>query len=430
MNGSPPPVARNFKLHSTRLIDRYIMTETLKPLLASLAVVLVALLMERLLRLFDLLANHGGPFDMVVRLVANLVPHYLGLALPAAFFISMFVVVARMGEDNELDALQSAGLSVPRIARSFLALGAVLMAFSILLFGYLQPYGRYGYSAVFHLVVNAAWDATVPQSTFVDAGDGLTISADMVDVTGRRLEKVFVQQDRDNGEVWVTTATTGALAATADRQRVLMTLRDGVQIRVLPDGRRQVLQFGELTLDRPFRLVTEPFRERGGSERELTITELWSEMHDPQSILVRSRVEAEFHARLARSLSLPLLPLLAVPMGMAAKRARRGQGIALATLILIVYHHLVQLGESLGDVGRVPPVIGVWVPFGLFCLLCGWLFHRAEVRPGENPFAALFDAIDAAGAFVRRLIPRRRRKGGGTETGTGGPGGAPGGTQP
>lgn len=397
-------------INSTRLIDRYILRETLKPLMASLLVVLIALLMERLLRLFDLMANHGGPFDLVVKLAANLIPHYLGLALPAAFFISMFIVVARLGEDNELDALQTAGLSVPRIARAWLGMGAVLMVFSIIIFGFLQPYGRYGYRAIYHLVVNAAWDATVPQSTFVDAGDGVTISADMVDATGRRLEKVFVQQERPDGEKWITTAATGALAASDDRQRVLLTLRDGVQVRVLTDGRPQVLAFGELTLDRPFRLITEPYRARGSNERELTSVELWREMHDPQSVLPRGKLVAEFHGRLARALSLPLLPLLAVPMGMAAKRARRGQGIALAALILVLYQHFVQLGESLADVGRVPVAVGIWVPFALFCALCGWLFHRADVRPGENPFASLFDAIDAATSFLGRLIPRRRKK--------------------
>lgn len=411
MSSAPLPADRREQLNSTRLIDRYILAETTKPLVASLVVVLIALLMERLLRLFDLLANHGGPFDMVIRLIANLVPHYLGLALPAAFFISMFIVVARMGEDNELDALQTAGLSVPRIARSFLALGFGLMVFSIILFGYLQPFGRYGYSAIYHMVVNAAWDATVPEGTFVDAGDGVTISADFVDFTGRRLSKVFVQQDRDNGEKWVTTAVAGTLAATDDRARVLLTLHQGVQVRMMPDGRRQVMEFAELKLDKPFNMVTEPFRDRGGSERELTITELWSEMHDPQSILPYSKLASEFHARLARAVSLPLLPLLAVPMGMAAKRARRGQGIAVATFILILYHHLIQMGESLGDVGRVPPVLGIWVPFALFCVLCAWLFHRADVRPGENPFAAMFDAIDSATARLVRLLPKRRKSG-------------------
>src|SRR5262245_42825054 len=119
----------------TRLIDRYIMRETLRPLSGALAVVLTALILERLLRLFDLMANRGGPIEQILKMAANLVPYYLGLALPAAFFISIFVVVAKLGGDNEFDALQSTGLSVRRISRPFLWLGLSLAVFSLLLYG-------------------------------------------------------------------------------------------------------------------------------------------------------------------------------------------------------------------------------------------------------------------------------------------------------
>jgi lipopolysaccharide export system permease protein len=409
---APPMRVVPASLGRPRLLDRYILREALKPLMASLTVVLIALLMERLVRLFDLLAHHGGPFGLVLQLAANLIPHYLGLALPAAFFISIFVVVARMGEDNELDALQACGLSTARFARSFLGLGTGLALFSVLLFGFMQPYSRYAYSALYNLVVNASWDATVPQGTFVDAGEGVTITADRVDHTGRYLAKVFVHQKRPDGQFWLTTAASGALAASSDRQRLLLTLRDGVQVRILPDGRQQSLRFDELKLDRHFQLETQPFRPRGGSERELTLPELWQEMHDPASPLSHYRLASEFHARLSRAMSLPLLPLLAVPMGMAAKRARRGQGIAVAAIILILYHHTVQLGESLGDLGRVEPLYGIWVPYGLFALLCGWLFRRAQTRPGDNPFSALFEQMDTAIQAVRRLLPHRRKPSG------------------
>lgn len=395
--------------YGTRLIDRYILKETAKPLTLSLVVVMLALLLERILRLFDLLANHGGPFQLVLRMAANLVPHYLGLALPAAFFISMFVVVARFGDENELDALQSSGLSVPRITRPFLWLGTGLMVFSILLFGFIQPYSRYAYQAIHYAVVNAAWDATVPQSAFVDAGQGVTITADMVDPTGRNLERVFVQQLRD-GEEWVTTAESGRLGVTDDRKRILLTLDNGVQVRTRTDGAVDVLRFGRLTLDREFTLEAPPFRPRGGSERELTLVELWQEMRQPISLIPRGTLEAEFHARLVRAVSLPLMPLLALPMGMAAKRARRGLGIALAAAILVLYHHSIQMGESLADIGRVPAALGIWVPFALFALLCGWLFHRTQDRPGENPFAHAFDRMDAVLHGVVRLLPRRRKE--------------------
>ncbi len=394
---------------STRLLDRYIMRETTKPLLVSLTVVLIALLMERILRLFDLLANHGGPFDLVLRMAANLVPHYLGLALPAAFFISIFVVVSKFGEENELDALQSTGLSVARFARPFLWMGAGLMVFSILLFGFVQPYSRYAYGAIYHSVVYAAWDATVPQAAFVDAGDGLTITADMVDPTGRELERVFVHQVREGAEL-VTTAARGVLGTNEERTRILLTLEDGVQLRTPSDAEPQVLSFGRLTLDRDFSLEAPPFRARGGNERELTLLELWGEIHAPFSLTPKSQLEAEFNARLARALTLPLLPLLAVPMGMAAKRARRGVGIAVAAVILVLYNHSLQFGESLGDVGRIPPALGIWVPFVLFSILCAWLFHRAQVRPGENPFGHAFDRIEGLAQDMGRLLPRRRKR--------------------
>jgi len=390
----------------TGLIDRYILRETAKPLALSLVVVLMALLLERILRLFDLLANKGGPFDLVIKMAANLVPHYLGLALPAAFFISIFVVMAKFGDDNELDALQSSGLSIHRIARPLLGLGLGLAVLSIALFGFIQPYSRYAYQAIFFAATNAAWDATLPQAAFIDVGEGITVTADAVDPTGRELERVFVHQRRGDSE-WITTAMSGRVGMTADRRHVLLTLENGVQLRTGPDGTAQALRFGRLTLDKEFSLDVPPFRPRGGSERELTLLELWRESRASFTLLPREHLVSEFHARLVRALTLPLLPLLAVPMGMAAKRARRGVGIAVAAVILVVYNHSIQFAESLADLGRIPGG-GVWVPFLMFAALCAWLFHRADARPGENPFARTFDSVEAVLHNVGRLIPKRR----------------------
>src|SRR4051794_19066047 len=86
-------------------LESYLLRLLLPPLALSLGVVLIALVLERLLRLFDLVAAGGSALESVLLMVANLVPHYLGLALPAAFFASIFMVVAKLGEDNELDAM-------------------------------------------------------------------------------------------------------------------------------------------------------------------------------------------------------------------------------------------------------------------------------------------------------------------------------------
>src|SRR3546814_12919461 len=89
----------------------------------ALGISLCALLLERLLRLFNLLAETGSPFGVVLELAANLVPHYLGLALPAGFFIAVFVAVARLSEENELDAMLASGLSIYRLSRPYILAG-------------------------------------------------------------------------------------------------------------------------------------------------------------------------------------------------------------------------------------------------------------------------------------------------------------------
>ena len=87
------------------MMDRYLLQLMGPPMAAALGVVLIALLLERILRLFNLLAASSARFELILDLVGNLVPHYLGLALPAAFFISVFLVIARLGDNNEVDAL-------------------------------------------------------------------------------------------------------------------------------------------------------------------------------------------------------------------------------------------------------------------------------------------------------------------------------------
>ncbi|BBK41117.1 hypothetical protein STVA_11370 [Allostella vacuolata] len=396
-------------LRPPTLLDRYILAEAARPLTVSLGLVLTALLLERLLRLFNMLARSGGAFESVIELVANLVPHYLGLALPAAFFISIFFVVARLSEESELEAMLSSGLSIGRIAKPLLWVGVGLSLFSVALFGFLQPYSRYAYRAVLYAAVNAGWSGRVEPVEFARAPRGFTVTADKVDYDGRTLEGVFAQRILDGTEE-AYTAETGRLGLSADGRRLVLVLRNGQRWQQPPDAAPPNLtRFDELSIGTDFNPDAPPFRSRGDSERELTLVELWREMHDPASKMSRRRLAAEFHTRLVRAVSLPLLPLLAIPLGVAAKRGRRSSGLIMAALVLVLYHHGIQLGQTLAAAGRLPPVPAVWVPFGLFALICLWLFRSSLARPGQNPFTWMVERIEHGMQAARRAFARRPR---------------------
>jgi lipopolysaccharide export system permease protein len=395
------------------LVGRYLLRLLAKPLLATLLVVLPALLMERLLRLFDLLAGAGGPLSSVARLLVYLVPHYLGLALPAALFIGVYVVVARLSEDHEMDALQSAGFSLARLSRPFLLVGLLFAAAGVGLYGYVQPLGGYAYRAAFHALANAGWNGTIVPGEFTRIGERAVVYADRRDPADGSLRGVFLQQRRpDDGAEVLTTAAVGRLALDAERGELFLELEHGQQTTFGPDGRVSTLGFAGSDLSRSLTVRLPGFRPRGSDEREMTLEELWATRDGtgPPPPVRPSRLDAELHGRLVRALSLAVLPLLAVPMGLAAKRARRSHGIVLAAAILVLYQQALSLLESLGDVGRLDARPALWAAFALFAVFCATVFRRSSHNPAEGGFDGALAAIERSAAFAAALLPRRWRR--------------------
>lgn len=388
-----------------KIIDRYILRLTLWPLAGALGVTLVALLLERVLRLLQLLSESSNRFGFVTELALNLVPHYLGMTLPAAYFIALFVVVSRLNEGSEIDALLASGVSLSRIMLPYLALGAVLMLVSLVLFGFLQPYSRYGYRAVLHAAENAGWNGLAQPQTFFSPDQSLTLTADTVDLTGEKLGRVFIRKALSNGREEVTTARSGRLAPDPDGTHVTLELLDGQQLSTNSRGEPQVLSFQSFRLRLPLTGAAKLLRGRGGDERELTLGELLTQAGRPHPVIARQTLLAELYARLARSLSLPLLPLLALPLGLTAKRGGRAPGIMLAGVLLIAFQHLLQLGQSLAVSGRASALTAVGLPFAWFAGLCVVTFLTSRKRPGETPVALLSERISD---LIRRLRPRSK----------------------
>lgn len=360
---------------SFNVIDRYLLSQALRPMGATLVVVMAALLMERLLRLFRLVAGGGGPLDLVAWMALNLVPHYLGLAIPAALFLAVTLVIGRLGADNETDALRGAGVPLRRAARSLVLLGVVMAAVNLLVVGWLQPHGRYQYRALTHVVAQAVWDAVLPEKALVKVAEGTWLSAEQV-LGGGRLQGVFVRQVLPDGSVTVTTAGRGQLVLLPGGASMRVDLEGGVLARTEADGGTHALAFAHLSDVVTVRVAAEPFRPRGQDERELTLPELAASGAD-------LRNQAQLHSRLVRTAVMPFIPMLAVGVGLAAKRSRRSAGLAVGALALFAFHHMLLTGESMAAAGRAAVWPALWGPALLFVTLSAAAFLRLDRRPGD-----------------------------------------------
>ncbi len=393
------------------LIDRYLLRMLTGPLLGCLGVTIAALILERVLRLVDLLSSSNARFGYVAQLAANLLPHYLGLALPVAFFIALFIVITKLSDSSEIDALLAGGRSLTRIAAPFVVTGVLLGLFSIIVFGYLQPYSRYAYRSVMHAAISAGWNGRLPGRAFIDDGK-LLLTADESDAAGQSLKGIFIKRPDADGREEVITANSAALRAVSGEEKVTLVLTNGQRIGADGEGGYRILTFNKLNAEIPLAGAQALLRSRGGDERELTLGELASQAGSKNSVIPHETLLAEFYGRLARAFFLPFLPLLAFPLGLAAKRGRRAAGLVVAGILLVTFQYALLLGQSLAQSGKVTAFPAIWAPFLIFTSLAVWLFVGGRERLGDTPVSRFVhhvgDAFERTAKRCKIKFPKRR----------------------
>ena len=106
-----------------QITSRYILSRTTKPLIGAMTIGLLVLLAERMVRLLDVTLGKKNSFSLVFEMLAYLVPHYLGLAIPAAFFLGLLFGFNKLSKDSEVDAFMASGIGLHQLTNPALTLG-------------------------------------------------------------------------------------------------------------------------------------------------------------------------------------------------------------------------------------------------------------------------------------------------------------------
>ena len=71
--------------------DRYIARLIAVPLFSTLIISAMLLVLDKMLRLFDFVAQEGGPVSVVWRMLASLMPEYLSLGIPIGLMLGILL---------------------------------------------------------------------------------------------------------------------------------------------------------------------------------------------------------------------------------------------------------------------------------------------------------------------------------------------------
>ena len=360
------------------LVDRYILRAVATPLLLALGIAGMLLMIEQMLRLFDFVLAEQGPVDVVWRMLANLVPHYLSLALPLGTFLGVLLAFRNLSLSSELDALSSSGASFGRLLRPVYMLVAFLMGLDFLLVSYIEPLARYEYQQIRFDVTSGALGIKIPAGEFVDISDDVTIRLGAVNTETRAAEDIFLERRDTNGGKSTITARRGAISTTPEITTLLLKLEQGRQVIVDPLGERiQALNFDsfDLEVDLPAIGV---YRERGGNEREATFNEILAFLDAPGAAAspLYDNYRAGLHWRIIHPLTFLVMPILAIAMGVTGRRRSSSLKPVLGVAILIVYHELLEeWGKVVASEGQLSPYISMWGVIAVFAVVSVILYQ-------------------------------------------------------
>ena len=388
--------------------DRYLAKLIFVPLVATLTLAAMLLLLEKMLRLFDFVVSEGGPVNVVWRMLANLIPQYLGLGIPIGLMLGVLFAFRRLALSSELDALRAVGLGYGRLLRVPYMFAAVLLVANLAIVGFVQPRAEYAYEGLRFELRSGALGASIKVGEFTNLGRRMTLRVERSENRGTDLHGVFLRAESRDGRTLAVTAARGTFLATDDPNTIIFRLANGRLVHNAPGySTPRVLSFvrHDLPIDLP---AIESFRRRGTGADELDLLELVRIGRSQSDQAERNALRANFHFRMVEVVMMLLLPLLAVALAVPPKRSTSGLGIFLSIVLVVTYHKVNQYAEQMGALGRMDPLIALWVPFVLFAGLIVWMYWTLAYKPGGQPIGALERVFGRIADRISRLFRRRR----------------------
>ncbi len=387
------------------ILDRHVLRQVSLPLGGALVIGLLMLLADRMVRLLDTTLGKKNSFTVVFEMLAYLVPHYLGTAIPAALFLGLLLGFGKMSANSETDAFMASGVGMNRMARPVILLGVLMSLLSLVTLGWLQPHARYAYRSVVFDVANVDVFYLAEEGVFMQAGNR-TFIIDELDRGRNAFERAFIFEDKGADGADTVTAARGALIENPAGQRPTLHLETGhrLSLKAAPVlGKPPPI--GEVTkfalADTPLgRISKDVFRPRGEDERELTLPELYAALDNPPPKASRNEVASELSERLVNAVSILILPFLAIPFAIGSRRSQRGFRTGVALVLIVAYNEIIQQGAGAANRGTVSPLVSMWLPCAVLGVFAAWRYYSTCFTIGNDPVSTF---LDRAGEFVANL---------------------------
>nr|WP_294896770.1 LptF/LptG family permease [uncultured Pedobacter sp.] len=202
----------------------------IKPFIVTFFIVMFLLLMLFLFKYIDDLIGKGFEWYVILQLLMYAAATNVAMALPLAILLSSIMTFGNLGENYELVAIKSAGISLQKAMAPLFILITCLGISAFLFSDYMLPVANLKMGSLLYDVREQKAAFLIEEGVFNNSIPGYSIRVEKKEKDGRLLKDIVIyDQSKGQGNTNVLMAKQGEMYKTADGNYLILRLKDGVR---------------------------------------------------------------------------------------------------------------------------------------------------------------------------------------------------------
>jgi len=375
-------------IHQIPLLDRWLITELLGPLLFAIAAfTVVSLSVGVMFELVRQIVESGLPVATAVEVLLQRLPSFLVISFPMATLMASLLAYSRLSANSELTALRSVGVTATRMIVPALVLALLMSGLTFVFNDVLVPRANRSAEITLRRALGKAI-ATEKGSNIVYSRFGRIQNPDGNSSKG--LAQLFYARQFLNGVMSGVTVLDFTRAGftqmlVADRavwneSQAKWQFSDGQILTLTPSGSTTSADFDQYFYPlsaAPIRIAQLPKDANNMTVAEaLRARDLLEQAGD---IKEARRLQVRIQEKFTLPMACLVFGLIGASLGAKPNsRTSRSQGFGISVVLILVYYVLSFSFSSLGVKGTLPPLLAAWSPVLISLAGGGFLLRQAS----------------------------------------------------
>lgn len=211
-----------------KTIHKLVLKSYLGPMILTFFIVMFVLMMNIVWRYIDELVGKGLSAGIIIELMTYFMANMLPLGLPLAVLLAAIMTMGNLGENYELLAMKSAGMSLVQITKPLIILIGLISVGSFFIGNNLVPYANKKVLSILYDIRQQKQNLEFQDGLFFNGIDDMSIRVGHQDPETHLLTDVLIYDNRaTNGNMNTIVADSGYIRLSDDKRFLLVTLYNG-----------------------------------------------------------------------------------------------------------------------------------------------------------------------------------------------------------